>query len=41
VEVTAIVSKEYWVDYKGEGPILHATSVVKTKAPKDEVISFV
>lgn len=41
VEVTASVSKEYWADYRGEGPILHATSVVKTKAPKDEIISFI
>ena len=40
VEVTATVSKEYWEDYKGEGPILHALSVLKTKAPKEEVISF-
>ena len=40
VKVTATVSKEYWEDYKGEGPILHAISVEKTKAPKDEVISF-
>ena len=41
VEVTATISKEYWADYKGEGPILHASSVVKTKAPKEEIISFV
>lgn len=40
VKVTATVSKENWADYKGEGPILHAVSVEKTKAPKDEVISF-
>ena len=40
VEVTATISKEYWADYQGEGPILHAISVVKTKAPKEEVISF-
>lgn len=40
VKVTATVSKEYWEDYKGEGPILHAVSVEKTKAPKEEVISF-
>jgi len=40
VKVTATVSKEYWADYKGEGPILHAVSVEKTKAPKEEVISF-
>lgn len=41
VKVTAVVAKEYWEDYKGEGPILHALSVEKTKAPKEEVISFV
>ncbi len=40
VRVTASVAKEYWEDYKGEGPILHALSVEKTKAPKEEVISF-
>lgn len=40
VKVTATVSKEYWEDYKGEGPILHAVSVEKTKAPKNEIISF-
>jgi uncharacterized repeat protein (TIGR03943 family) len=41
VRVTATVSKEYWEDYKGEGPMLHAISVEKTKAPKEEIISFV
>lgn len=40
VEVTAVVECKYWEDYKGEGPVLKATSVVKTKAPKEEVISF-
>lgn len=40
VKVTAVVAKEYWEDYKGEGPVLHALSVEKTRAPKDEVISF-
>lgn len=40
VEVTATLSREYWEDYKGEGPMLHAVSVVKTKAPRDEIISF-
>lgn len=40
VKVTAVVSKEYWEDYKGEGPVLHAVSVEKTKAPKEEIISF-
>ena len=40
VEVIAVVSKEYWEDYHGEGPILHAVSVEKTKAPKEEIINF-
>lgn len=40
VTVTAAFSKEYFEDYKGEGPVLHALSVERAKAPKDEVISF-
>lgn len=40
VKVTATVSKEYWMDYNGEGPMLHAISVEKVKAPKEEIISF-
>ena len=40
VKVTATVAKEYWADYKGEGPVLHAISMEKTKAPKEEIISF-
>lgn len=41
VRVTAEVHKEYWADYKGEGPVLHAVSVEPVKAPKNEVLSFV
>lgn len=40
VKVTAKVSKEYFDDYGGEGPVLHAISVEQTKKPKEEVISF-
>ena len=40
VQVTATVKKEYWKDYEGEGPMLYAVSVEKTKAPKNEIISF-
>ena len=40
VKVTAAVSKEYFEDYKGEGPILHAISVENAKAPKEPVVSF-
>lgn len=41
VKVTAQVKKEYFADYKGEGPVLHAVKVEKTKEPKNTVISFV
>lgn len=40
VKVIATVSKEYWEDYQGEGPILHAISVEKVKEPKNPVINF-
>ncbi len=38
--MTATVAKEYWEDYKGEGPMLHAVAVEKTKAPREAIISF-
>lgn len=41
VKVTALVKKEYFADYGGEGPVLAALSVEKAKAPKEEVISFI
>ena len=41
VRVTAEVHKEYWEDYKGEGPVLHAIKVEPVKAPRNEIISFV
>lgn len=41
VKVTAKVAKEYFADYQGEGPVLHAVSVEQAKAPKETVISFV
>ena len=40
VKVTATVAKEFWKDYNGEGPVLHAVSVEKAKAPREEIISF-
>ncbi|MBQ7839960.1 MAG: GTPase [Lachnospiraceae bacterium] len=40
VKVTAVVKREYFADYEGEGPVLHAVSVTKTKQPKEPVISF-
>lgn len=41
VEVTATVTREYWADYKGEGPILHALSVEKTQAPEETILRFI
>ncbi len=41
VKVTAAVRKEYFADYQAEGPVLEALRVEETKAPKEEVISFV
>lgn len=40
VKVKALVAKEYREEYQGEGPVLHAVSVEKTRAPKNPVISF-
>lgn len=40
VEVTATVDKEYRPEFRAEGPVLRAVSVVATKRPKDEIISF-
>ena len=41
VKVTAKVAREYFADYQGEGPVLKAISVEQTKAPKEEIISFI
>lgn len=40
VEVIATVDKEYRPEFRAEGPVLRAVSVVATKKPKDEIISF-
>lgn len=40
VTVEAKVGCEYFEGYKGEGPMLIATKVEATKAPKNEVLSF-
>ena len=41
VMVTASITIQYFEDYKGEGPVLHAKEVTSCKAPKNEVLSFV
>ena len=40
VKVTATVKKEYFSDYKGEGPILYAKSITASKPPKEPTIDF-
>lgn len=41
VKVTASITNEYWPDYNGEGPVLHAVKVEAARIPKEEVINFV
>lgn len=41
IKVTARIEREYFADYEGEGPVLHALSVTKAKEPEEPVISFV
>lgn len=41
MKVTAVVKKEYFADYREEGPVLEAVSVENTKAPEEEIISFI
>ncbi len=40
VRVEATMSWEYWADYEGEGPVLHALSVEPCAKPKKEIIDF-
>lgn len=40
VKVTAVVRREYWKDYKEEGPVLHVTAIEPAKAPKDDIIDL-
>ncbi|MBO6208461.1 MAG: GTPase [Lachnospiraceae bacterium] len=40
VKVEVSVKKEFWKDYKGEGPVLYASKVEPAEKPKQEVIGF-
>ena len=40
VRVKAKLVKEYFSDYKGVGPVLHAISVEKSTKPVNDVIGF-
>ncbi|WP_167958214.1 TIGR03943 family putative permease subunit [Anaerosporobacter faecicola] len=40
VNVTAEIGKEYQKEYKGEGPVLYAKSIVLTGEPKEKLVYF-
>lgn len=40
IKVTVIPKKEYYADYHGEGPVLHAVSVTPASKPAHEVIGI-
>lgn len=40
VVVTATVKQEFFPEYGGEGPVLYAEKIEKSKEPKDAVVSF-
>ncbi|MBR4207942.1 MAG: GTPase [Lachnospiraceae bacterium] len=40
VRVEAKLEKEYFKDYKGEGPVLHAIKVERTEKPANDVVGF-
>lgn len=40
VEVTGTIQKEYYREFKGDGPVIYATKVVPTEKPKEEVVLF-
>jgi uncharacterized membrane protein YcgQ (UPF0703/DUF1980 family) len=40
VNVTAKIGKEYQKEYKSEGPVLYAKSIVLTGEPKEKLVYF-
>lgn len=40
VKVRAVVEKEFFADYEGEGPVLHAVSVESAREPENRIIDF-
>ena len=40
IMLTAEVKKEFFPDYGKEGPVLYATSIEKSREPKDAVVTF-
>lgn len=40
VDVTATIDKEYYPDFQGDGPVLHAEKVILTSPAEEEVVYF-
>lgn len=40
VTVTGVIEKEYYPEYEGEGPVVHAKKVEPAKPAKDELVYF-
>lgn len=40
VKVRAVVEKEFFADYEGEGPVLHAVFVEPAREPENRIIDF-
>lgn len=40
VEITGTVKKEYYREFKGDGPVIYATKVIPSTKPEEEVVLF-
>lgn len=40
VEITGRIQKEYYREFKGDGPVVYASKVVPAERPKEEVVLF-
>ena len=40
VEITGTIKKEYYREFRGDGPVIYATKVVPAEKPKEEVVLF-
>ena len=40
VEITGTIKKEYYREFRGDGPVIYATKVVPAVKPKEEVVLF-
>lgn len=40
VEITGTIQKEYYREFKGDGPVIYTTKVLPAEKPKEEVVLF-